>query len=695
MATNGAAYGEYQQTERLKSAQSEHTSRITEAIDALHGALATGNAAAFADAASVLRNLLDLDEMFVLNNSEVLDRSPLEWSPDVLLEYLRGTQLGEGESVSQAWKRNLADSMTTVAVARGELDAAIQTEQPALEYETRVGTRFVRPTSDAGGELGLIETGEDADLKATLLTGSQGSGKSSAVGTLVEDRIEKGHAVIDLVDFFKSENAVYDVEDDLESAMQDYRVEHGLERGFSDDYEPPDVTVLAPLTHTLSNVDVPFREVEDGEDEPVVTAFTIPASELTFRQLVMLLPHTTKTQQGYIKSAHHYLTQDDADWSLAELSNVVREKTNAGDKVADRIERSLRTAQSKSFIRDEQCPHVLDWESIMQRERHVAAFTVHMIREKSDKLAVLSYLIDKLHDVRKDLLMNHELDDSDSYPPLSVVMRELHTVAPRSKSEQDSESTIEGYMIDSLSELLALMRHAKMEVIADTQKFHQQLSADVSGLFHRVFCFSGQKPDVRTVFRTRIDDTDPAERVAQYDTGVCAVVNSDGYKLPIKMAPPRFHHLDASRDGSGLTYRANELEDEYLAESPWPAEVPPRLRFEGKFDPREAFYTRFVRETGDPDDRVLKDRIAALARSWFDAEDYHFPGEKQYKEWITEKKGIKTSRPNRSTLLPEQAEWCRMNDNTSDRVYVFEGVTVETPPTVDANHDPVAAPSEP
>lgn len=690
MAAHGRNYADYQQAQTARKSNSDRTSSIREAVDSLHASVTVRDGEATAENAAALVDLLDVDARTIRRFGDVLAQSSLEWQPATLRSFVRADDPADlVVSADYDWQRQLADSLTSLAVAYGELDAAIETEQPALEYETRVGTRFVRPTSDARGDVELIETGEEADLKATLLTGSQGSGKSTAVGTLVEDRIQKGHAVIDLVDFFKSENAVYDVEDDLESAMQEFRAEHGLERGFSGDYEPPEVTVLAPLTHTLADVEVPFRETDDGE-EAVVKPFTIPASELTFRQLVMLLPHTTKTQQGYIKSAHHYITQRDTDWTLSELANVVRHKTNAGDKVADRIERSFRTVQSKSFIRDEQSPHALEWEQYMQRDRHVTAFTVHMIREKSDKFAVLSYLIDKLYDVRQDLLMNHELEDTEKYPPLTVVMRELHKVAPRSKSEQESESTIEGYMIDSLSELLALMRHANMEVIADTQKFHQQLSADVSGLFHRVFCFSGQKPDVKTVFKTRIDDTDPAERVAQYDTGVCAVVNSDGYTLPVKMAPPRFHHLDASQDGSGLTYRAKNLEDEFLKPAPWSAEVPPRLRFEGKFDPREAFWTRFVRETNDADDRVLKDRLAALARSWFDDEGHQFPGENAFKGWVKTEKEIDDCRPRTTALTQEQAEWCRMND-MNERVSAFKGITADTPPSVDVEKDPVAS----
>lgn len=692
MQLNELDYNSYRQQQTEWNVTSKHTQAVVETVDAYQSATVKDDTEAMATAANTLISLLNIDVIDIHQYDDILECSDLEWHPDTAISLLTFEDTAELlEQSDKQWCNNLGSTLTSLAVAQGKLDAAIQTEQPAFEYETRVGTRYVRATSEARGELDLIDRSETADLKATLFTGSQGAGKSTALGTVVEDRIERGHTVFDIVDFYKGENAVYDVEDDHDSVLQNIREEHGLEKGF-EGYGAPTIDILAPLTFDLALSRVPFRETDDGK-EPSVTAFTIPASDLTFRQLVMLLPHTTKTQQGYLKSAHHYLTQSGDDWTLLELAKVVRHKTNAGDKIADRIERSLSTAQAKSFIRDKQSEHVLEWEKLMQKERHVSAFTVHMIEEKSDKLAVVSYLIDRLHGVRNELLRRHKLDDTDTYPPLTVVMRELHTIAPRLKSEQDSESTIQGYMIDTMKELLALMRHANMEVIADTQKFHQQLSPQVSGLFHRVYCFSGQKPDVRKVFKTRIDDTGPAEDVAQYDTGMCALVSSNGYKLPIAMAPPRFHHLDASQDGSGLTYRAKQLEDEFLDDSPWSATIPPRLRFEGRFDPREAFWERFVRETGDPDDRVIKDRITAMARSWFDEHDYPFPGDKQFKGWVRNTQGVEEMRTTVSTLLPDQSEWCRMND-IEGRVYAFRGIVVDAPPTVDAEHDPVAAASD-
>ena len=629
---NSTDYGTYRAGQEIQQLRKTRTEGIQETVDALFAALAQDDRDEILVYCQRLERLLPITQSIVYHVDQSLSASQLQWSGDAVLAFLNADD--QEEYIFEADKDaldQLVMDMTALAVATGDVDVAIQREQPAFEYETQVGTRYVSPTSQAGGDLELIDS--DGDLKATLCTGSQGAGKSTAVGTLVEDRIQRGHAVVDLVDFHKSENAVYDIAGADGEELQNYREQHGLETGFGGDYEPPEVTILAPLTHDLADSRIP---VDSETGEPVVEPFTIPASDLTFRQIVMLLPHTTGTQQGYIKSAHQLLNQGNRDWTLQELADAIRHRTNAGDKVADRIERALQTAQRKSFIRDEESNHQLDWEKIMSEERHVAAFTVHMIREKSDKLAIVSYLLDRLYDARKELVRKRVLDE---YPPLTAVMRELHTVAPRTKSEQDAEKTIEGYMIDTLSELLALMRHANMDIIADTQKFHQQLSPRVSGLFHRVYCFSGQKPDVRHVFRTRIDDTDPAEDVAQYETGKCALVSTDGYTLPIEMAPPRHHHLDASTDGDGLSYRAKALESETLEDAPWSAEVPPRLRFEGKFDPRKEFWMRHVVETNDVDDYIPKQELTDAYNEWAAQNDYKTTDHKQFCGWIKDNTG--------------------------------------------------------
>lgn len=498
-------------------------------------------------------------------------------------------------------------SITTALSLAGRIDGEATTTVPAYEYQHQVGERYYRPLSAGSDELEMANTG---DWEATLLTGGQGSGKTASRFTITEDRIANGHKVVDLVDMFKAENAMYDIES-RNDTLDRIRADAGADVGF-EDYDPPEIEILLPLTHELADSSVPY-----DTDAEAFTAkpFVIPASELTYRQLVMLLPHTTKTQENYLRSAHQILTERDGDWTLRDVAETVRKHTNASEAVADRIGRALETAQSKSFIRDEESEHCLDWQRIMANPGTVTSFSVYMLREKSDKLAITSWLLDSLYQARLDLLRQHAVED---YPPLTVNIGEAHKVAPRQKAEQDAEATIEGDMIDTFSELIALMRHVNMEIIADTQKFKQQLSSSVSSLFHRVFAFAGQKPDIKKVFRTRVDDTNPAETVATFAPGKCALVSGDGYSMPIQMLPPRMHHLDAKHDGDGLGARARYLDHEELRKAPWESTIPPRLRFSDmERGPVAEFIYQHVEKTGSNDDLVVKQELTDLFNHWY------------------------------------------------------------------------------
>lgn len=541
--------------------------------------------------------------------SEVMKRGASEVRPGLLIEAFRSL-----ETISRELRHD---------------SASLEAEQAVRGLETTLGVRYLRVESAEGGDLKIYD--HDEDLKAILFAGSQGAGKTSGRKTLLEDRIAAGHKVVDVIDFHKSENSTFDIESQNEK-LDDWRRRLGLEVGFSDPvetgfawlldedrgdaYRPPDVEILAPLTPGLASSLVPIDQ-ETGSS--VVKPFTIPASDLSYRQLVMLLAHTTRTHENYLKAAHQKMTIDGGDWNLRDVAEAVRTRTNAGEKVADRIERSLETAQRKSFIRDADADHRLDWREMMADAGTVSAFTVHNVREHSDKLLIVSYLLDKLYQTRNELLA--ETRDLDDYPVLTLGLGELHSVAPRIKAEQDIESTIEGYMIDTLSDLFALMRHANIEIIADTQKFHQQLSPSVSTLFHEIFTFQGQKSDVKKIFQTRVDTTTPVEDVSQYDIGQCAHVSGNGYKLPIRFAPPRSHHLDAKRDGDGLSFRTTVEEDVELEPAPWSAAIPERLSFGGHKTDLERFFDEAVDHTEDPRDFVYTDRVVAAFQCWRTAND--------------------------------------------------------------------------
>lgn len=531
--------------------------------------------------------------------------------------------LGAGELVLQ--------SLTAVAAAEGLLPSQLQDTQPVQGFEMQLGERYVRADSRATGELTLRDP--DDELKSTLCAGGKGSGKSAAVETLALDSYQHGHKIVDLVDFFKVENATYDLEQ-LENGegLIDVRKEMGLPVGYDDleagmawldgDLDPdlltsPDIEILAPLCPGLTDIKVP---AVDGE-HPVVRPFTIPASHLTYRQLVMLLHHTTKARENELRSAHQRLRDRDLDWTLSDVAAEIMRSGNAGTKLAESIETSLRTAQDKSFIRDEDCPYALDWEEIMADRQTVTMFTVSPVKETADHLVLLSYLIDSLFEARRDLVKTSALE---RYPPLTVIMREMSEIAPRTTSEQSAESTSERYMIDSLKDVFKLTRHANMEILADAQKFYRQLSPDIAELFDQILAFRGHAPDVQRIFSTRINDKSPAEYVAQYEEpGKCAFVSEKGYRLPIQIAPPRFHHLEAQSDGSGLGFRTRHPDTaEALIAPPWNVEVPPRLKFDDQPEhPVDQFLQQYVRLVETRSEFVVMEHLHTAYCEWAEEND--------------------------------------------------------------------------
>jgi hypothetical protein len=556
---------------------------------------------------------------------EALERSEppaaLKWvvlnSPDV------SKRIGAGEAV--------LESIHSAAAAEGLLPEWLQDTQPVLGYQTQIGERYVSAGSRATGTLQLRES--EGELKSILCAGGKGSGKTTAVETLGLDSYKDGHKIVDLVDFFKAENVLWDQEQQPNGeGLIDVREDMGLPTGFDDlaagiawlDDDPdedlvpsPDMEILIPMCPGLEEMDVPAIAGE----HPVVRPFTIPASDLTYRQLTMLLHHTTETRENELRSAHQALRDSGKDWTLADVAAEVKRSTNATEKVAESIATSLKTAQEKSFIRDSECPYALDWEEVMADETTVAAFTVHPVQETADHLVVLSYLIDSLFEARKTLLTRQRLNE---YPPLTVIAREMHEIAPRSTSEQSAESTTEKYMIDSLKDVFALTRHANMEIIGDTQKFYRQLSPEVSGLFDSILAFRGHVPDIKNIFRTRVDNTGPAERVAQFkEPGKCAFVGDRGYRFPIKMAPPRSHHLEAKSGASGLGYRTHIADSpEKPMESPWSATVPERLKFDDlPKNPIDRFLEQYVHVVEERSEWVLLSDLHDAYVAWADRQD--------------------------------------------------------------------------
>lgn len=606
--SSGSDYVQYRAQRAAREAEWTERHEIKAAIDFCASALSDRTSRTVEDVRKVLNEVL----LPKLADRSELDHYHREVGGNDKWHYFALEDALEGPFTDRRHVISTFESCVVIAEYEDIIQSEVGIGRPAHEYGGQIGVRFYSADSTPPDELQLLD--EDDELKATILTGGQGSGKSTAMKTLAENRIARDHTIIDLIDFHKAESATYDLPQRQE-ILRRARKELGLNPGFGDGYDPPTLEVVAPLSDELAGGKVPYNS---ETEQSTLRAFTIPASSLTYRQLVMLLPHTTPTQENYLQSAYQELERQGVDYSLADLATAVREDTNAGDGVADRLEQALKRTQQKPYIRDTKCDLTLDWDSLMQGEPQVTAFTVHMVREEADKLALCSYLLDQLYEARKRLLRERRLHQ---FPPLTAIFRELHTIVPRGKSEQDNEKTLEGYMIDTFSELIALMRHVNMEILADTQKFKQQLHPEVAKLFHRIYAFGGQKPDIKKVFATRVDDTSPASKVAGYEKGECALVSGDGYQLPIQFAPPRSHHVDAKAGEDGLTARVEDdsVPDEW-APAPWDASIPDRLRFESVPDgPVARFLDEHLTSTGDMDDFLPKTAVTEAYNAWAQA----------------------------------------------------------------------------
>lgn len=490
-------------------------------------------------------------------------------------------------------------------------------EAPVYEYLHQIGERYYSPLSAGNEPVQLVDP--DGDLNMTLLVGGTGSGKSTAGKTLAEDRIAKGHKIIDLIDTQRVENGLWDCACRHED-LNEKRREAGMDVGF-DEFDPPEQEILMPLSERIGDAELPYNT---ETDEFVVRPFTIPASELSYRQLAMMLHHTTQTREHHIQQAYDEATRRWDDYTLGDLAELIRDNPEVGDSVSDRIIGALRTLQKKSYIRDKECPHALNWIEIMQDPGVVSSFSVRTVQEAADKKAVLAFLIDSLKDARDHLDYTHQLKGT---PKLTVLMREMHFVSPSSsnQSEQDSESTLEKYMIGTMQKLSAMHRHADVEVIADSQSFDQQLHKSVRDMFHRVFVF-GHKTntkEIETVFNLKIGDKTPAGSISSWkNPGKCAAITPDGFTMPIQIHPPRHHHIDAKSEGNGLAWRDRNLEHEELREPPWSGDLPARIRFDDVGDsPIERFWNMYIKKSTSDSAYVLKDDITEAYKKWAEVND--------------------------------------------------------------------------
>ena len=608
-----ASHFEQQQDTHQTKEKERRRARLKAAFEVANEGIVQGESS---DACTIIEDIILPELPITRRNARDYDRE-LAGSGHKFYYALVDSVLASGADsgdLSTIDLERVLESLESVAVTEGVLPNSLPENQAVVEYQHQIGVRHLSGKYAVSPVLEAIDAG--GDYKATLCAGSTGSGKSASLRTLAEDRYANGHKIVDLVELKKAENATYDIPSQNE--LGEIRAEKGFDVGFEECERPP-MDVLVPMTTDLENARIPFDE-ETGET--IVRPFTIPASELSYRQIVMLMPKTTDVWEQAILSAHQKLDNKGRDWTLEDLVDEVHRDPQTTDRVSQRIEGALRTVQNKGFIRDQQCPHTLNWRDIMAAEENITAFTVYQLQSKLDKLLVISYLIDSLSRERDKLQVQGRMQE---FAPLTAILREMHYVAPRNKSENDSQRSVESVMIENLQEFFAVMRHANAEILADTQQFYRQLDPGVSEKFDRIYCFGGHKSDVKHIFNTRVSPNgSPEEHVARYSDGRCALVSSKvGYKMPIQFAPPRAHHLDAKTEGDGFSFRTQVEElDEEMREIPWDVSLPDRLGFNtGRTDPVERFAEVAIVVTNDRTDYAFKDELTAAYNKWAEAEE--------------------------------------------------------------------------
>lgn len=590
-------YTEHRQDEEQSLAEKRREEVVKRALNEAHAALFRDN---YTRLANILIELLlpalqlnewtvdaydqravehDLDWNYV-SITEFLERPAAYRTPadeshlDTMVARARGSETPE-----EARRRTLREafaSFQTAAVLEGYIAADLETEQEAYEYQIQVARRKTKPESSLQPTIDLIP--DDEDPKFTLFTGQPGKGKSTGLDIIVEDRIANGHKIFDLLDLEQAENILWDIESQHPKLNYE-REKHDLPVGFGGHYDPPKVEVLCPLTPELAAGNVPYN---DERDDFIVRPFVIPASKLNRKALTMMLPHSTPQQKKHIKAAYQTITKEHDDWSLCDFVRVVEEETNASERMADRIEQSLSTLQGKSYIRDGQSDHLLNWEDLFRDTDTIHCVTTAFMTDRDEKLLVLAYLLEAIKEER--IRLKQPQYDFDSIPPMTLVMRELHELAPsdNARSKDQEEAAIQLETKATIQEMASRHRHWKLGLVCDTQYFKRQLAPEVRSHVDRIYQYNSQRGDVEAAVKTRVGRKHRQQiinKITQYDTGDAALIDDSGATYPLKMVPPMCHHFDTQKDSSGWHVRIDAKDDEELRSAPWDANIPSRLRF--------------------------------------------------------------------------------------------------------------------
>lgn len=469
------------------------------------------------------------------------------------------------------------ESLESLAVARGVISNSVTNWAVARGYSLQIGTWYQPARDDMPHEVQLVNPNDSEPV--TVNMGKPGRGKGVAGHTETEDRYHAGRKIVDLVDFDECEGAVYDIPQS-NPVLREVRGDMGLAADFTEheDYTPPNVEILVPMTRNLKDEYIPFHG--DGPTDTVVRPFTVPASSLSKRALKRFVAsELTDVQKNIFESAYDRVELDHGpSWDLRDLimecENFRGDHGNQG--AVDRVQRAVNRIRQKGWIRSESDPNAIDWERILTNPDTITVFTASLMPESDEGAKYLfhSYLIYALRTELKALkkLPEHVRRERDwnHVPPLTVILRELHKVAPNAETAEDDDTIreVQEAMTSDFRDLTAMHRHESIEIIADTQNFIGEIKKRARVNFNRAVLFNVNFSPAKAMFMELAGEPrdEYARRVTKrFGVGEAAFLGRVGtgrsFEMTVAVAPPMSHHFDPDEWVNTRTKRTMDAED--------------------------------------------------------------------------------------------------------------------------------------
>lgn len=558
-------------------------------------------------------------EMFRKNHDEYLEElsNPSKGSISDQL----GTELAPSTEAREYTKRCFR-SLESIAEYDDIVRDDMRNRADAIGFDHKIGVHRQSYEMDLSDKVRVVS--DETGNPKSLFLGGTGQGKSAGKYTEVVDRYNSGYKILDLIDTDKFENIMYDVpqsDEKLRNIRE--RMDLAPDYRISDDLKNPELELYHPISKGVDDAKITVDE--DGES--IVNWFSIPASEISKTVFgSMMAEMLTDQQKSDIMSAYDAVDNENDDWTLADLAEEIRGR-DIEDSVKSRIIQKIEQLQNAGFIRDKECPHSIDLDSIMNDTDVITSFSQAYIRDEASRLFVVAWLIDKVYTQRRW---------GPDYPKAAVVLSELHEIVPHNrKTSADAlaEALQKGPIRSRLGKLQLKGRHYDTELLADTQKSNH-LNRNIKEEFNRYVVYNLGKSKLKNLFDycegVDMDSYDGCSNTLTLESGVAAVVGVSepvvqnreiDYISPVKYAPPAHHHIDTDVHNDGWDARADLTEEEITTpdidpELPSEYEINPSKTDPDSYNPQKnpmgAFVERCLVETEDPDDTVLTKDVRDL-----------------------------------------------------------------------------------